>query len=77
MADASGGVHAVRPSSDIVADAPAGADFYPFNMEYDARSPLTITGARASAMLYTFASLLAEGSPLGPGQMLVPPPECE
>ena len=50
------------------------ADFYLFDLEYDARSSLTITGTRASAMLFTFAGLLAESGPVGPVQFLVPPP---
>ena len=62
------------PADNAVTHSDAVTDFYLFNLEYDARSSLTITGARASAMLHTFAGLLAEGSPLGPVQMLVPPP---
>ena len=58
---------------NAVTHSDAVTDFYLFNLEYDARSSLTITGARASAMLFTFAGLLAEGGPLGPVQMLVPP----
>ena len=62
------------PNDNAILHADSVADFYLFDLEYDARSSLTITGARASAMLFTFAGLLAEGSPLGPVQMLVPPP---
>lgn len=58
---------------NAVTHSDAVTDFYLFNLEYDARSSLTITGARASAMLFTFAGLLAEGGPLGPVRMLVPP----
>ena len=61
---------------NAVTHSDAVTDFYLFNLEYDARSSLTITGARASAMLFTFAGLLAEGGPLGPVQMLAPPPDA-
>ena len=61
------------PNDNAILHSDAVTDFYLFNLEYDARSSLTITGARASAMLFTFAGLLAERVPLGPVQMLVPP----
>ena len=62
------------PEDNAVLHADAVTDFYLFGLEYGDRSSLTITGARASAMLFTFAGLLAEGSPLGPVQFLIPPP---
>ena len=62
------------PEDNAVLHADAVTDFYLFGLEYGDRSSLTITGARASAMLFTFAGLLAEGSPLGPVQILIPPP---
>ena len=61
------------PEDNAVLHADAVTDFYLFDLEYGDRSSLTITGARASAMLFTFAGLLAEGSPLGPVQLLIPP----
>lgn len=61
------------PNDNAILHSDAVTDFYLFNLEYDGRSSLTITGARASAMLFTFAGLLAERVPLGPVQMLVPP----
>lgn len=64
------------PNGNAILHADAVTNFYLFNLEYDARSSLTITGARASAMLFTFAGLLAEGGPLGPVQMLAPPPDA-
>ena len=62
------------PADNAVRHSDAVADFYLFDLEYDARSSLTITGVRASAMLFTFAGLLTEGGPVGPVQFLVPPP---
>ena len=64
------------PNGNAILHADAVTDFYLFKLEYDARSSLTITGARASAMLFTFAGLLAEGALLGPVQMLAPPPDA-
>ena len=62
------------PADNAVLHADAVTDFYLFGLEYGDRSSLTITGARASAMLFTFAGMLAEGGPLGPVQILIPPP---
>ena len=53
------------PNDNAILHADAVTDFYLFNLEYDARSSLTITGTRASAMLFTFAGLLAEGGRWG------------
>ena len=63
----------VAPVQNILSHADAVFDFYMDDLEYGARLAMTVTEARATAMLLTCSGLLEDGAPAGPVQYLTPP----
>lgn len=63
----------VAPIQNILSHADAVFDFYMDDLEYGARLAMTVTEARATAMLLTCSGLLEDGAPAGPVQYLTPP----
>lgn len=63
----------VPPVENLLAHADAVTHFYLHDLEYDQKSEATLTGLRATAMLFECAGLLTQGAPLGPVQYLTPP----
>lgn len=63
----------VDPFQNVLSHADAVHDFYMNDLEYGDRLQMTVTEARATAMLLTYSGLLEDGAPLGPVQYLTPP----
>ena len=63
----------VEPFQNILSHADAVFDYYMNDLGYGDRLQMTVTEARATAMLLTYSGLLEDGAPLGPVQYLTPP----